>query len=155
MPPAVGWFIFHSMHSLCGIIGSCRNLLTLTLYMPIDSAAWAQSLCQSLVDVCLPLSSPIGCSQVLLVLTTLPVLFSVRPTIQLKSLHTLTKDLYETGKHPKNKRAVGKKEGMDVGWVKRKKPAMWAVSQVSPYFPFSPLHKSLLLTLEGGHIAVR
>jgi hypothetical protein len=34
---------FHSMHSLCGIIGSCRNLLTLTLYMPIDSAAWAQS----------------------------------------------------------------------------------------------------------------
>jgi hypothetical protein len=29
-----------------------------------------------------------------------------------------------------HKRAVGKKEGMDVGWVKRKKPAMWAVSQV-------------------------
>jgi hypothetical protein len=50
--PDAGWFIFHSMHSLCGIIGSCRNLLTLTLYMPIDSAAWAQSLCQSLVDVC-------------------------------------------------------------------------------------------------------
>ncbi|GAA5957437.1 hypothetical protein JCM8115_006989 [Rhodotorula mucilaginosa] len=104
-----GWFIFHSMHSLCGIIGSCRNLLTLTLYMPIDSAAWAQSLCQSLVD--------------------------------LKSLHTLTKDLYETGKHPKNKRAVGKKEGMDVGWVKRKKPAMWAVSQlVKPLGTLKGLH---------------
>lgn len=41
------------------------------------------------------------------------------------------KDLYAAGKHPKNKRSVGKKEGMDVGWVKRKKPAMWAVSQVS------------------------
>lgn len=104
-----GWFIFHSMHSLCGIIGSCRNLLTLTLYMPIDSAAWAQSLCQSLVD--------------------------------LKSLHTLTKDLYETGKHPKNKRAVGKKEGMEVGWVKRKKPAMWAVSQlVKPLGTLKGLH---------------
>ena len=135
--PAVGWFIFHSMHSLCGIIGSCRNLLTLTLYMPINSAAWAQSLCQSLVDVCLPLSSRIGCSQSLTCPDNVAGLV-LRPTTQLKSLHTLTKDLYETGKHPKNKRAVGKKEGMDVGWVKRKKPAMWAVSQVSPSFPFPP-----------------
>jgi len=39
------------MHSLCGIIGSCRTLLTLTVFLPSDSAAWTQSLCQSLVDL--------------------------------------------------------------------------------------------------------
>ncbi|POY72762.1 hypothetical protein BMF94_4169 [Rhodotorula taiwanensis] len=43
-----GWFVFHSMHSLCGIISACRTLQTLTLYMPSDSAAWTQSLCHSL-----------------------------------------------------------------------------------------------------------
>ncbi|GAA6002013.1 uncharacterized protein JCM10292_001797 [Rhodotorula paludigena] len=47
----LGWFLFHSMHSLCGIIGSCRQLLTLTLYLPSDSSAWTQSLCQSFVDL--------------------------------------------------------------------------------------------------------
>ncbi|KAM0747401.1 hypothetical protein T439DRAFT_383518 [Meredithblackwellia eburnea MCA 4105] len=47
----LGWFLFHSMHSLCGIIGSCRTLLTLTLYLPADGSAWTQSLCSSLVDL--------------------------------------------------------------------------------------------------------
>ncbi|GAA5912027.1 hypothetical protein JCM8208_006462 [Rhodotorula glutinis] len=47
----IGWFLFHSMHSLCGIIGSCRHLLTLTLYQPADSSAWTNSLCQSFVDL--------------------------------------------------------------------------------------------------------
>ncbi|KAI5476767.1 hypothetical protein MNV49_007282 [Pseudohyphozyma bogoriensis] len=47
----IGWFLFHSMHSLCGIIGSCRTLLTLTLYLPDQSSAWTQSLCQSLLDL--------------------------------------------------------------------------------------------------------
>lgn len=47
----VGWFLFHSMHSLCGIIGSCRGLLSLTLYLPSDASAWTMSLCQSLIDV--------------------------------------------------------------------------------------------------------
>lgn len=46
-----GWFLFHSMHSLCGIIGSCRTLLTLTLYLPSDASAWTQSLCSSLIDL--------------------------------------------------------------------------------------------------------
>lgn len=47
----LGWFLFHSMHSLCGIIGSCRTLLSLTLYLPADASAWTQSLCSSLVDL--------------------------------------------------------------------------------------------------------
>ncbi|GAA5878300.1 hypothetical protein JCM1840_002373 [Sporobolomyces johnsonii] len=47
----LGWFLFHSMHSLCGIIGSCRHLLTLTLYLPADSSAWTQSLCNSFNDL--------------------------------------------------------------------------------------------------------
>ncbi|GAA5935838.1 uncharacterized protein JCM15063_001821 [Sporobolomyces koalae] len=47
----LGWFLFHSMHSLCGIIGSCRQLLVLTLYLPASSAAWTQSLCNSFNDL--------------------------------------------------------------------------------------------------------
>ncbi|GAA5831034.1 hypothetical protein JCM3766R1_006212 [Sporobolomyces carnicolor] len=47
----LGWFLFHSMHSLCGIIGSCRQLLSLTLLLPADSAAWTQSLCNSFNDL--------------------------------------------------------------------------------------------------------
>ncbi|GAA5949421.1 hypothetical protein JCM21900_004057 [Sporobolomyces salmonicolor] len=47
----LGWFLFHSMHSLCGIVGSCRHLLTLTLYLPADSSAWTQSLCNSFNDL--------------------------------------------------------------------------------------------------------
>ncbi|GAA6005903.1 hypothetical protein JCM11491_004055 [Sporobolomyces phaffii] len=47
----LGWFLFHSMHSLCGIIGSCRQLLSLTLFLPADSAAWTQSLCNSFNDL--------------------------------------------------------------------------------------------------------
>ncbi|GAA6064680.1 hypothetical protein JCM10212_006176 [Sporobolomyces blumeae] len=47
----LGWFLFHSMHSLCGIIGSCRNLLALTLFLPADSAAWTQSLVTSFTDL--------------------------------------------------------------------------------------------------------
>ncbi|GAA5947716.1 hypothetical protein JCM3765_001047 [Sporobolomyces pararoseus] len=47
----LGWFLFHSMHSLCGIIGSCRHLLSLTLFLPADSAAWTQSLCNSFTDL--------------------------------------------------------------------------------------------------------
>lgn len=39
------------MHSLCGIIGSSRNILTLDLFLPEGATAWTQSLCQSLVDV--------------------------------------------------------------------------------------------------------
>lgn len=39
------------MHSLCGIIGSCRTLLHLTLYLPTEASAWTQSLCSSLVDL--------------------------------------------------------------------------------------------------------
>ncbi|KAM0787063.1 hypothetical protein ACM66B_006326 [Microbotryomycetes sp. NB124-2] len=46
-----GWFLFHSMHSLCGIIGNCRNVLSLTIYFPMDSAAWTQSLFKSFVDL--------------------------------------------------------------------------------------------------------
>lgn len=48
---SAGWFLFHSMHSLCGIIGSSRNILTLDLFLPEGATAWTQSLCQSLVDV--------------------------------------------------------------------------------------------------------
>ena len=48
---ALGWFLFHSMHSLCGIIGSSRNLLTLNLFLPAGATAWTQSLCTSLTDV--------------------------------------------------------------------------------------------------------
>lgn len=44
---------------------------------------------------------------------------------------------------------------MEVGWVKRKKPAMWAVSQVRTRVSSPSLLKSLLLTLGGGHITVR
>ncbi|KAL8281247.1 hypothetical protein RQP46_006281 [Phenoliferia psychrophenolica] len=47
----LGWFLFHSMHSLCGIIGSCRTLLTLTLYLPSEGSAWTQSLCSSLSEL--------------------------------------------------------------------------------------------------------
>ena len=39
------------MHSLCGIIGSCRTLLTLTLYLPSEGSAWTQSLCSSLSEL--------------------------------------------------------------------------------------------------------
>lgn len=52
-----GWFLFHSMHSLCGIIGSCRTLLSLNLSFPTEATAWTQSLCQSLIDV-RPFRSP-------------------------------------------------------------------------------------------------
>ncbi|SCV67189.1 BQ2448_5835 [Microbotryum intermedium] len=47
----VGWFLFHSMHSLCGIIGSCRTLLSLTICLPAEATAWTQSLCSALVDL--------------------------------------------------------------------------------------------------------
>ena len=47
----LGWFLFHSMHSLSGIIASCRTLLTLTLFLPSEASAWTQSLCNSLVDL--------------------------------------------------------------------------------------------------------
>ncbi|BGP52290.1 hypothetical protein JCM10450v2_008261 [Rhodotorula kratochvilovae] len=47
----LGWFLFHSMHSLCGIIGSCRHLLNLTIYQPAESSAWTNSLSQSLIDL--------------------------------------------------------------------------------------------------------
>ena len=45
---------------------------------------------------------------------------------------------------------------MDVGWVKRKKPAMWAVSQVrrAPVFPLRPFLSVCYSLLEEGHIAV-
>lgn len=52
--PTSGWFLFHSMHSLCGIVGSCRNLFTLTVYLPMESSAWSQSFFKSLVDVSCP-----------------------------------------------------------------------------------------------------
>lgn len=39
------------MHSLCGIIGSCRLVLNVTLYLPSEAAAWTQSLCASLNDL--------------------------------------------------------------------------------------------------------
>ncbi|GAA6054824.1 hypothetical protein JCM3770_004091 [Rhodotorula araucariae] len=47
----LGWFLFHSMHSLCGIIGSCRHLLHLTIYQPAESSAWTNSLSQSFIDL--------------------------------------------------------------------------------------------------------
>ena len=47
----LGWFLFHSMHSLCGIIGSCKKLVNLTLRFPEQSAPWANSLCQSLAEL--------------------------------------------------------------------------------------------------------
>ncbi|GAA6044814.1 hypothetical protein JCM8097_009119, partial [Rhodosporidiobolus ruineniae] len=140
----LGWFLFHSMHSLCGIIGSCRHLLTLTLYLPADSSAWTQSLCQSFVD--------------------------------LKSLHTLTKDLepstplslLPSSRHSSNfatdlilgpggdssKRwtdhrggGAGKSEGMDVGWRPRRSVSMWAVSQLIK--PLSTLRALTTLRLCG------
>lgn len=46
-----GWFLYHSSHSLCGIIGSCRQLLSLTLFIPIEASAWCQSICSSLQDL--------------------------------------------------------------------------------------------------------
>ncbi|SCZ96134.1 BZ3500_MvSof-1268-A1-R1_Chr8-1g10027 [Microbotryum saponariae] len=48
---STGWFLFHSMHSLCGIIGSCRTLLSLTICLPAEATAWTQSLCSALVDL--------------------------------------------------------------------------------------------------------
>lgn len=39
------------MHSLCGIIGSCRTLLNLTIYLPQEASAWTQSLCSSLHEL--------------------------------------------------------------------------------------------------------
>lgn len=47
----LGWFLFHSMHSLCGIIGSCRKLVHLTLLFPEQSSPWSNSLCQSLTEL--------------------------------------------------------------------------------------------------------
>ncbi|BGP28126.1 hypothetical protein Rt10032_c17g5856 [Rhodotorula toruloides] len=46
-----GWFTFHSMHSLCGILGSCRYLLSVSLYLIADTTAWMNSLCQALIDL--------------------------------------------------------------------------------------------------------
>ncbi|BGP04052.1 hypothetical protein RTBOTA2_006855 [Rhodotorula toruloides] len=46
-----GWFTFHSMHSLCGILGSCRHLLSVSLYLITDTTAWMNSLCQALIDL--------------------------------------------------------------------------------------------------------
>ncbi|KAK4056082.1 hypothetical protein OIO90_002813 [Microbotryomycetes sp. JL221] len=45
------WFFFHSMHSLCGIVASCRNVLRLTVFMPMAASAWTQSLFKSLMDL--------------------------------------------------------------------------------------------------------
>lgn len=115
------------MHSLCGIIGSCRHLLTLTLYQPADSSAWTNSLCQSFVDVrprLSLLSSPLSES----------ALIPGRVPAQLKNLHTLIKDL-EASSDGKGGGA-GKNEGMDVGWRARKSTSMWAVSQVRLPTPF-------------------
>ncbi|GAA6016641.1 hypothetical protein JCM10207_000131 [Rhodosporidiobolus poonsookiae] len=156
----LGWFLFHSMHSLCGIIGSCRQLLTLTLYLPADSSAWTTSLCQAFVD--------------------------------LKNLHTLTKDLEpslgtsysppipyarpapaasasaSTSRRRRTNAAnaapyvlgpsarelngsrgggAGKAEGMDVGWRPRKSVSMWAVSQFIK--PLSTLRSLTTLRLCG------
>lgn len=62
-----GWFLFHSMHSLCGIIGVCRSVLSLTLYLPSDASAWTQSLCASLVDVSRP-PTPLHRFEVLIII---------------------------------------------------------------------------------------
>lgn len=98
------------MHSLCGIIGSCRTLLTLTLFLPADASAWTQSLCSSLVD--------------------------------LKNLHTLTKDMERSGPGVPGS---GRREGMDVGWKPRRNFSMWSVSQVSRFPNLS--ENSLLIVI--------
>jgi hypothetical protein len=96
------------MHSLCGIIGSCRSLLSITLYLPADSSAWTQTLCAALMD--------------------------------LKVLHTLNKDLVPT---KETARGEGRHDGMDIGWRRKKKMSMWAVSQVS--LPSRSICRSMLI----------
>jgi len=107
------------MHSLCGIIGSCRHLLSLTLFLPADSAAWTQSLCNSFNDVG---DSP-GLAELIPLLT-------LRAALQLKNLQTLTKDLEPSSSAP-HCGGAGRHEGMDVGWRPKRDMSMWAVSQVS------------------------
>jgi len=46
-----GWFLYHTMHSLCGIIGSCHKLVHLTLLFPEQSSPGSNSLCQSLIEL--------------------------------------------------------------------------------------------------------
>ncbi|GAA5851888.1 hypothetical protein JCM8547_000088 [Rhodosporidiobolus lusitaniae] len=134
----LGWFLFHSMHSLCGIIGSCRYLLTLTLYLPSDSSAWTGSLCQSFVD--------------LKHLHTL--IKDLEPSLSTSFSPPLLPGTYSsTSTNGGNKWSdyrgggAGKSEGMDVGWRPRKSVSMWAVSQLIK--PLSTLRSLTTLRLCG------
>ncbi|GAA5994009.1 hypothetical protein JCM11641_006595 [Rhodosporidiobolus odoratus] len=123
----LGWFLFHSLHSLCGIIGSCRQLLHLTLYLPADSSAWTGSLCQSLVDLKnlqtltkdLEPSLPTSYSP--------PLPFTPNP---FSSSSSRWKDPRGGG--------AGKAEGMDVGWRPRRSVSMWAF--IKPLSTLRSLH---------------
>ncbi|BGP20879.1 hypothetical protein JCM10213_003377 [Rhodosporidiobolus nylandii] len=149
----LGWFLFHSMHSLCGIIGSCRHLMTLTLYLPAESSAWTGSLCNSFIDL-----------KQLRTLTkdlepSLPSSFSPPAPYTSRS----PSPFYPTVLIPpgggmggqgglwrwKDERGggAGKAEGMDVGWRPRKSVSMWAVSQLIK--PLSSLRSLTTLRLCG------
>ena len=138
-PSRPGWFLFHSMHSLCGIIGSCRHLLSLTLFLPADSAAWTQSLCNSFNDVG---DSP-GLAELIPLLT-------LRAPLQLKNLQTLTKDLEPSSSAP-HCGGAGRHEGMDVGWRPKRDMSMWAVSQVSICHLHCPFYDSSAHSYSARH----
>jgi hypothetical protein len=47
----IAWFYHHCGLSLAGIIVSCRSLLSLSLYLPLESSAWSGSICSSFTDL--------------------------------------------------------------------------------------------------------
>ncbi|GAA5909592.1 hypothetical protein JCM6882_003466 [Rhodosporidiobolus microsporus] len=160
----LGWFLFHSMHSLCGIIGSCRHLLSLTLYLPADSSAWTQSLCQSFVDLkhlqtltkdlepSLPSShfpsAPFSSTYAPIAYRSFTVPADSDDAVGGSGGGARGGGEGRTRKWSDNRGGgAGRSEGMDVGWRPRRSVSMWAVSQFIK--PLSTLRSLTTLRLCG------